>query len=726
VSELAALAALRAEVRELIASARVPRFARCDAWMRDHDPAFSAQLAERGLIGVNWPRAYGGRAASFIERLVIAEEVLRVGAPVAAHWIADRQIGPAILRYGSEELKARILPGIASGQITFCLGMSETESGSDLAALRTRAVADGSIFRLTGRKIWTSHAHRSTHAYVLARSGDGDDRHEALTEFVVDLASPGVEVSPIYDLAGEHHFNEMVFNDVEVPAANVIGTVGNGWSQITEQLAFERGGMERVLSTYPLLARAVDELTDLDRRRLGLLAARLHTYRAMALAIAQAMDAGHAPSQQAALLKYLGTAFERDIVDFARDALAISPDPSAGGVEALLAESITASPGATLRGGATEVLLGIVAKQELAARPRAIGTSALAEVVGEALHGLERAVDSEPGRVWKLAVELGWTGIGTPEDFGGSGGDLADLADLAGLLAASAQSAPVTDSALAARLRATANRPTAGKITALALGGDVRAEVAAGQLTLTGSATRVPWARAADSIIVAALGATGEILVEVVLPIEGAIIRPGRNLAGEPRDTIIFDRVRVPQQAGLGGAAEAERARGEAVLLRAAALAGALRAAVAVAREHVLTRHQFGRPLASFQAVAHHLARMAAERAAAEMAVQHAVTEAQTCGPGWRTAAAAIVAAHAASDVATAAHQVLGAMGITREHELHLFTLRLWSWRDEMLAEKALAERLGEAVVTSGHEATWSWVVQETDTLTAISPWSQA
>jgi alkylation response protein AidB-like acyl-CoA dehydrogenase len=446
----------------------------------------------------------------------------------------------------------------------------------------------------------------------------------------------------------------------------------------------------------------------------------------MGLAIAQAMDAGHAPVQQAALLKYLGTAFERDIVDFARDALAISPDPSGGGIEALLAESITASPGATLRGGATEVLLGIVAKQELAASQRAIGASALAEVGGDALHGLERAVDSEPGRVWKLAVELGWTGIGTPEDSGGSGGDLADLADLAGLLAASAHSAPVTDSALAARIRTRANFADAGHITALALGSGVRAEATDGQLTLTGSATRVPWARAAGSVIVAALGATGEILVEVVLPAGGVIIRPGRNLAGEPRDTITFDRVRVAQQAVLGAGAEADRARGEAVLLRAAALAGALRAAVAVAREHVLVRRQFGRPLAAFQAVAHHLARMAAERAAAEIAVQQAVQEAQTCGPGWRTAAAAVVAAHAAGDVATAAHQVLGAMGITREHELHLFTLRLWSWRDEMLAEKTLAERLGEAVITGGHETTWSWIVQETDTLTAISPWSHA
>jgi alkylation response protein AidB-like acyl-CoA dehydrogenase len=719
------MTALREEVRAVIAESGVPLHARCDAWMRGHDTAFSARLADRGLIGVSWPREYGGRGASSVERLVITEELLRVGAPVAAHWIADRQIGPAILRYGSPELKERFLPGIASGRITFCLGMSETEAGSDLAALRTRAVADGDVFRLTGRKIWTSHAHRSTHAYVLARTGDGADRHEALTEFVVDLAADGVKVHPIYDLAGEHHFNETIFENVEVPATNVIGTIGDGWHQVTEQLAFERGGMERVLSTYPLLARILAEVPTAEPRALGTLVARLHTLRAMALGIADAMDAGRSPLQQAAAAKFLGTAFEGDVVEFARDTVGISPDPAADGIEALLAESIMAVPGTTLRGGATEVLLGIIAKQALAAAPsRTAASSELAGVVAEALSGVERT-PGELGPCWKLAVDLGWTGIGSPEDAGGSGGGLRDLADLAAALAASAQSAPVTDAALAALIRVAAGRGAApASVTALALGPGISADAAGGGFVLRGQVARVPWARAASSVIVAARCGQGELLFEVSITDGGVSVEHGSNLAAEPRDTVGFADVHVPASAQRGGQGEVYRARGEAVLLRAAATAGAMRAAAAAAREHARVRHQFGRPLATFQAVAHLIARMAAGQAAAEAALEQGLAEAEAGGPGWRIAAAALVGASAATNVARPAHQVLGAMGITREHELHLFTLRLWSWRDELVAEKVLAGRLGAAAAAAGHEGTWSWIVHEADGLAQHSPWS--
>jgi alkylation response protein AidB-like acyl-CoA dehydrogenase len=718
-------AALRREVRTVIAGSGVPRFARCDAWMRGHDPQFTAELARHGLIGVSWPGEFGGRDAGSVDRLVVTEELLRAGAPVAAHWIADRQIGPAILRYGSRDLQERFLPVIAAGRITFCLGMSEPESGSDLAAVRTRAVRDGDTFRLTGRKIWTSHAHRSTHAYVLARTGEEGDRHGTLTEFVVDLGSAGIEIRPIYDLSGEHHFNEMVFDQVEVPAANVLGSVGAGWAQVTEQLAFERGGMERVLSTYPLLARIIDEIPDADPRALGRLVARLHTLRAMAFRIAQAMDAGRAPVRDAALLKFLGTTFESDVVEFARDTLLLSPDPGAGGIEGLLADGITATPGATLRGGATEVLLGIIAKQQLRAAPGAGPASELAEVVGAALRGVSPATEDEPGKVWTTAVELGWTGIGTAEETGGSGGSLRDLADLAGALGASAQPAPVIETALAGRVRAAARRVAEpGIVATLGLGGGLVASSAEGGLVLRGRLTRVPWARAADSLVVAARGTDGEMLIDVPLPAAGVTITPGRNLAGEPRDTVVFDDVRLAPGARCGDQSAVDAARGETILVRTAATVGALRAALTSVSQHVQLRHQFGRPLAAFQAVAHLVARMAAELAAAEVALEEAVAESEAGTPGWRTCAAVLVSAHAATAVAKPAHQVLGAMGITQEHELHLFTLRLWSWRDELAAEKTLAGRLGQAAARAGEHRTWSWVVQDGEALDPVSPWA--
>jgi alkylation response protein AidB-like acyl-CoA dehydrogenase len=729
-SDIDSVAAARRGVRALIAESGMTRYAQCDAWMRGHDLAFTKELAAHHLIGLTWPREFGGRDASNVERLVVTEELLRVGAPVAAHWIADRQIGPAILRHGSPALQEQFLPRIAAGEVTFCLGMSETESGSDLAAVRTRAVQDGDTFRITGRKIWTSHAHRSTHAYVLARTGDAADRHESLTEFVVDLASPGVEVRPIYDLAGEHHFNEMTFDEVEVPAENVIGQVGNGWTQVTEQLAFERGGMERVLSTFPLLARAFeqDERSSVDPTALGDLIARLHTLRAMALGIAGAMDAGEAPVQKAAMLKYLGTAFEGDVVEFARDALRLSPDPSAGGIEGLLAAGITASPGATLRGGATEVLLGILGRQELSGSSAGTrrGSSELRSVVDDVLSGLPRASITELGEVWRTAVTLGWTGIGTAEDAGGSGGELRDLADIAESLARHGHSVPVVDSALAARIRSTSRPTDPNQQTALGLGTGLIVEERDGHLIVRGTVARVPWARSATSIVVAATGMGGEVLLEVALAERGIVIEHGGNLAGEPRDTVTFNGVRLSAEAKCGDQAAVDRARRETAILHGAAILGALDAAVSSPREHVQIRHQFGKPLAAFQAVAHTIARMAAEHAGAEVAVAQGLTEAEIGGPGWRIAASSIMTARAATAVAKSAHQVLGAMGITREHDLHLATLRLWSWRDEIVPERTMARRLGQTALAAGQDQTWAWCVHETDQLgadLARTPW---
>ena len=302
---------------------------------------------------------------------MITEELLVAGAPVAAHWIADRQIGPAILRYGTPELKAEFLPRIAAAEVTFCLGMSEPEAGSDLAAVRTTARRDGDGWRITGSKVWTSQAHRSTHAYVLARTtplAEAGAKHEGLTEFVVALDSPGVTVRPILDLQGEHHFNEMVFEEVWVPDRWVIGTVGNGWRQVTEQLAYERGGLERVLSTYPLVAALADHAAASGDpaaiEAVGELAARLAVLRRLGWDIVTAMDAGEAPVQQAAMLKLLGTTFEQEVTEVVRWVTGLEPEPGGDGLAGLLGQGILAAPGFSIRGGTSEVLAGIIARAE--------------------------------------------------------------------------------------------------------------------------------------------------------------------------------------------------------------------------------------------------------------------------------------------------------------------------------------------------------------------------
>lgn len=358
----------RATVRGLVAEWRdAGRFTpRTDNWMRGFDLDFSKRLSELGLIGMTWPTAYGGGERSNVERLAATEELLRAGAPVAAHWIADRQIGPAILRHGSERLRREILPGIVAADYLFCLGMSEPGAGSDLASVTTRATRTDDGWQVRGRKTWTTGAHRSTHMYLLARTEDTGRKHQGLTEFIVDLDSPGVHVSPIIDMTGEHDFNEVTFDDVLVPGHRVLGTVSNGWRQVVEQLSFERGGPERVLSSYPLLAQCAELLppTASDRQltELGELTARLATLRRLCLTVAQQLDAGTAPVQEAATLKYLGNAFEQDVVEFARGLLGAQPVP-----DALFARTLLSSPGFSIRGGAAEVMLSLIARQE--ARP---------------------------------------------------------------------------------------------------------------------------------------------------------------------------------------------------------------------------------------------------------------------------------------------------------------------------------------------------------------------
>jgi alkylation response protein AidB-like acyl-CoA dehydrogenase len=366
------LAELREAVRTLAGEWRAAgRYEpRCDAWMRSYDRDFTRELAARGWIGITWPTDLGGGGRSAVERLVVTEELLRAGAPVAAHWIADRQIGPAILRYGSRELQEEFLPRIASGEIVFCLCMSETEAGSDLAAVRTRATRVEDGWRLSGAKIWTSHAHESEYGYVLARSDADGPKHAGLTELIVEMASDGIEVRPILDLEGEHHFNEVFFDDVAVPDRWTLGEPGRGWEQATAQLAFERGGPERVLSTYPLLVALMEWASEREgpaaTRAVGELVARLRSLRRLAYGVALALDRGDAPATEAAMLKHAGTAFEQRLPECARGLTGIEPDPGAEGLAGLLAQAVLAGPGFTIRGGSSDVLLGIIARAEAA------------------------------------------------------------------------------------------------------------------------------------------------------------------------------------------------------------------------------------------------------------------------------------------------------------------------------------------------------------------------
>ena len=247
--------ALRAEVAEFLAEERAAATftPAVDNWITGFDRGFTKKLAARGWIGLTWPKEYGGGGRSYVDRLCMTELLLAAGAPLAAHWFADRQMGPAIMNHGTDAQKERYLPEVLAGEATYCIGMSEPQAGSDLAGVRTRAVRTGSGgWRISGHKIWTSLAHHSDYIYLLARTDPESERHAGLSELIVPLRSPGITLTPIHDMSGAHHFNEVFFDDVEVDGDALIGTEGNGWRQITGQLGYERAGLERFMSLWVL------------------------------------------------------------------------------------------------------------------------------------------------------------------------------------------------------------------------------------------------------------------------------------------------------------------------------------------------------------------------------------------------------------------------------------------------------------------------------------------
>ncbi|MCC7276160.1 MAG: acyl-CoA dehydrogenase family protein [Alphaproteobacteria bacterium] len=362
--------ALRREVRDFLAAERAKgTWAPKGDFGTNPDPAFSRKLGERGWIGMTWPRRYGGHERTMLERYVVTEELLVAGAPVTVHWIADRQSGPLILRVGTEEQKLRFLPRIARGEIFFCIGMSEPDSGSDLASIRTRATKVEGGWRIDGRKVWTSNAHLCDYAITLVRTGPPEpDRHSNLSQFILDLRAPGVSIRPIRNLAGNHDFNEMVLDDVFLADDLLIGRPGDGWKQVTSELAYERSGPERFLSTYRLLTALVDRggaaPDDRVAETTGRLVAHLWTLRGMSLSIAGMLQAGETPNLEAACVKDLGNAFERAIPEVAR--LVAPRTATVRGAndpfDAILDEAVLNAPSITLRGGTREILRGIIAR----------------------------------------------------------------------------------------------------------------------------------------------------------------------------------------------------------------------------------------------------------------------------------------------------------------------------------------------------------------------------
>lgn len=361
---------LRQKVRAFLAAERkagtfVPH--RC-SWS-SFDPEFSRRAAEAGFVGMTLPKEYGGHGLSSLARFAVTEEMLAGGAPCGAHWIADRQSGPQIIRHGTDYAKALIVPRICAGECYFGIGMSEPDSGSDLAAVRTRAVRVDGGFVINGTKVWTTNGHRAHYLLALIRTGDpGPDRHGGLTQFIIDLSAPGVTVRPIYDLAGNHEFNEIFFNDFRVVDEMVVGAEGQGWQMVTEELAFERSGPDRFLSDYRLMVELVNEIgTAPDRQQAmetGRLVSHLAALMTMSASVAELLDRKQVPNVEAALVKDVGTAFERDVPEVARRLMPVeaSLDAHDHPFAETLADVMLRAPSFTLRGGTREILRSVAAR----------------------------------------------------------------------------------------------------------------------------------------------------------------------------------------------------------------------------------------------------------------------------------------------------------------------------------------------------------------------------
>lgn len=359
---------LRHEVRQFL-RASLPEDHRPGLGMSAaHDPAFSEALAEEGWLGMALPSRYGGNDRGAVDRFVVVEELLAAGAPVGAHWVSDRQTGPLILKFGTEAQRQRFLPDIAAGRCWFSIGMSEPDAGSDLASVRTRADPTTGGWIVNGTKVWTSGAHHNHYFVVLCRTSPVDgDRHNGLSQMIIDLSSDGLKINPIPFLDGSHHFNEVVLDDVFVPDEMVLGEVGHGWSQVTSELAYERAGPDRYMSVYQLLEQALRHRPAMVRQHaatFGRLTAQMATLRQMSFSVAVAIDAGDAPAVQAAFVKDLGTTFEQEAVAVLREFVdePLSVDQPKDLFADLLAQATLTGPSFTVRGGTNEILRSIAAK----------------------------------------------------------------------------------------------------------------------------------------------------------------------------------------------------------------------------------------------------------------------------------------------------------------------------------------------------------------------------
>ena len=689
------------------------------------DRAFSENLARHGWVGMTIPARYGGSERPGVERCLVISELLAAGAPLGAHWTADRQTAPSLLRNGPESLRAELLPLIAVGRCLVAGGFSEPDAGSDLASVRTRASKVPGGWRITGRKIWTTDADRADYFEILCRTSDRDGRkHEGLSLIIVPAGAPGLTIEPIEGMDGERHFNEVVIDDVFAPDDWLVGEEGTGWRQLTDELALERSGPERYLSTFPLLESFVRSRREVAAPEesfelTGRIIAQQIGLRLMSLSIARMVDRGGSPVAEAAMAKDLGTEMEQLLVDelwrFRYEQ--IMPGPAADRFHEFLDINRLRSPVFTTAGGTNEVLRLLVGRQ----LPGWAGTRkgwALRSPLAEAVFEQATTAQADLGRhsvprgaADPLSVGLlgplrtaGFLGVSVPEDLGGSGGSLNNALDVVRGAAYAGVSTAVVEGPILAGwlLRESRLAFPWGDGLAVLAPGDVKLADTGRGLALTGVLDSVAWPQSARMLVVPVRQDGGLFVATIAVDALGLSL-PGANTAGEPvARGVQIDSVPVTDfvPTGLAFDVAAEALDLRRALARAVAMTAALQRVAELTIGYAGQRVQFGQPIARFQAVQTHLARLASEaqRAAVVVdAVQAALGDWDDPGLDRALIAAArTLAGNAAILGARTAHQVHGAIGVTMEYQLHRFTRRLWEWEAADGTAAYWARRLGE------------------------------
>ena len=377
--------AFRAEVRAWLAKhwTAAHRAEHCNKPFKDRgwDEQFSQAMGRDGWIGIGWPKEFGGQARSPAEQIAFVTELANAEAPCAAHGTGESVVAPALFLHGTRAQQDEWLPAIARGERTFALGYSEPQAGSDLAALRTRAVRDGDAFIVNGQKLWSTGADKAQFMWLAVRTDPDAKKHAGISVLMVDLRSPGVTLRPSMALYGKT-FSAQFYDNVRVPAQSMVGALNNGWKVITDALAAERvmisavrmAGIERAfdhLTEYLRTAVVAGKALRSDpviRDRIGALAADIEVARQFQLRNARLVEEGKVPIAEAAIGKVFTSELQERLGQAALDILGTggtlsedAPGAPVGGMEQVLRHAIMGMIG----GGTNEIQRTIIAQRGL-------------------------------------------------------------------------------------------------------------------------------------------------------------------------------------------------------------------------------------------------------------------------------------------------------------------------------------------------------------------------